>query len=152
MRPDFPSQWDVNIGGSPIGYLAVGGNSTPTSLYFIYDHSVHKTIIKVANAVPEFPLATVLLLLINNHSLCVESAKKNFQEECQILTLRALSLERALVESRAITSNRKRYGSCVIAGSFAPLKCNFLLRVCMRNYIFASSFFIEVKVCGFLTY
>jgi hypothetical protein len=78
MWSDFPSQWDFTVYGSPIGYLAVGGNSTHTFLYLIYDHSTHKIIIKAANAVPEFPLATVLLLLIIVSSLCVVLAKKRF--------------------------------------------------------------------------
>jgi hypothetical protein len=71
MWSDSPSQWDVTIDGSPIGYLAVGGNSTHTFLYFIYNHSTHKIIVKAANAAPEFPSATVLLLLIIVTSLCV---------------------------------------------------------------------------------
>ena len=63
----YPSEWIITMDGnltSPIVGENIGENSTHTFFYLTYNFTTHQIYIKGTNAYPEFPVQTILLLVL----------------------------------------------------------------------------------------
>jgi PKD repeat protein len=76
MWPDPSSEWKVTVGGSSVENLKVSAEGSQTWLYFTYIHSTHQVIIVTVDAIPEFPLALIILFIITIITLGVIIARK----------------------------------------------------------------------------
>jgi len=63
LRENETQSWDVHLDGSSISYIKAE-NDTHTFLYFTYTHSTHYVQIIGAEVIPEFPTATIPMLLV----------------------------------------------------------------------------------------